>query len=83
MTFDQPTARQGVMDAVSHGPQSLAQLAAHMLNVGVSLDAIYFAARVTTAQLIGERKIETFQFTNGDVVYRLPANTPMEPRKDK
>ena len=74
----QPIAQQAVMDAVSHGPQSIPQLAAAVLNVGERTEFIYATARLAVRALLDARRVEECQIINGPIIYRLPASTPIE-----
>jgi hypothetical protein len=78
--IDRAKARQIVLDACSQGPQSRAMIAGSMLEVAPP-DQIYLAARIAISDLLLDRKIESVQLHNGDVIYRLPANTPFEDAK--
>jgi hypothetical protein len=56
-------------------------LAAEMINRGERTEHIYTVARLAARALLDERRIEECQILDGPMTYRLPANTPMEPRK--
>lgn len=75
-------ARQVIIEACGKGPQSVAMLAAHMLNAGEDHALIYATVRVHLPTLIDDRKIETVTLSNGEMIYRLPANASFEARKD-
>lgn len=81
MTFTKDQARQACMDAIGTHPASVAMLATAMHNAGCEASKMYFWARIAIAELVGEKRAETVTLSNGDVIYRLPANTPSEPKK--
>lgn len=72
-TIDQGKARAVALAAIAGRPQSLAQIATAMLNSGVPVGLIYFAARLAINQLATERQVEVQVYHNGDTVWRLPA----------
>lgn len=56
-------------------------LAAELINRGERTEFIYTSARLAIRALLDERRIEECQIPDGPIVYRLPASTPMEPKK--
>lgn len=76
-------ARQVIIEACGRGPQSVAMLAAHMLNAGEDHALIYATVRIHLPNLIDERRIETVTLTNGECIYRLPAHASFEPRTEE
>jgi hypothetical protein len=75
------TAQLAVLDLLGHGPATIPMLAAEMINRGERTEHIYTVARLAVRALLDEQRIEECQIHDGPMTYRLPANTPMEPRK--
>lgn len=75
-------ARQVIVEACGRGPQSIPMLAAHMLNAGEHVASIYATVRIHLPGLVSEKRVEEVKLSDGAIVYRLPAKTPMEPKKE-
>jgi len=75
-------ARRTITDACGKGPQSVAMLAAHMLNAGEHVASIYATVRIHLPVLIDDRRIEAVELSGGDVIYRLPAKVAFEKKVD-
>jgi transposase-like protein len=72
-----------------HGGKATARAYGHswetlrrwLIEHGERTEFIYTSARLAVRALLDERRIEECQIHDGPMTYRLPANTPMEPRK--
>lgn len=83
MTFTATAARQALLDALGHGPHSMPMLAGEMIRRGCVDVQAYFWARMAVKDGLTDRVCEAVTLSNGDVVWRLPANTPFENPKGR